>query len=625
MADRKNISDMSFEEFFGKSKPAAEGNPRAGIPGPSAPSAPEDGLGFGHSVPKINYKDGKFTLYVPRFKGKGPFNMSVDCSQGIIPITRLDSAKIRDYRLTFQSFVDLSSLGINPLDTFTLTIDGEPVYVNKERNYLFFNSSGMTVNRAAGEIYAVSRKGFRFRLSKASLLDTVSAGDLTIAHYDVSPGGSIRAASDDKSEPAEESADPVQPAPESDKEPKKEAKAPRKAPARKTAVKASASFSPSVKEASVSVSGSEIPLYSEFPSVSLSATGCEPSECSVWVEDSDGEIVFGKVPGAGRIELRTGHSAGLLCLRAEKDGKALLSEKYFLIPDFTCKYQGKGDIPADTSVTFGMFGESFAKDIYDDDFEGPYSYGDISFKILWNIPVITYDLGEGPRPYEPLVFDADDIRSDMLVVKVRGARKKKIYFGPEFGKREDVTKDWDSDSVQINLSPLMDLVYSSTQTYCFYISVNSFPIKKFIEIHNPERISVAFRDGNISADVSGGNRTYVCRIHLTDKTFSDHPLTGEDIQVPKDAVEAEVLEYYKDDLLRSIPVKVRALPFVCRISGDYWLYVSKDKRIPVPDALIKNGTADMAAVAEWHAKITRMNPELKTVTLAAMKSAFSEI
>jgi hypothetical protein len=45
----------------------------------------------------------------------------------------------------------------------------------------------------------------------------------------------------------------------------------------------------------------------------------------------------------------------------------------------------------------------------------------------------------------------------------------------------------------------------------------------------------------------------------------------------------------------------------------------------LPGGLIKGGVADMNEVKQWHARIVRMNPELKNVTLAMMQNAFSEI
>ena len=79
MVERKDISDMSFEEFFKKTDEEDSGkNDKAKAPAVATAASDEDS-GFGNSTPKINFKDGRFVLYVPRYRGKGPFNAAV-CS-----------------------------------------------------------------------------------------------------------------------------------------------------------------------------------------------------------------------------------------------------------------------------------------------------------------------------------------------------------------------------------------------------------------------------------------------------------------------------------------------------------------------------------------------------------------
>ena len=124
-----------------------------------------------------------------------------------------------------------------------------------------------------------------------------------------------------------------------------------------------------------------------------------------------------------------------------------------------------------------------------------------------------------------------------------------------------------------------------------------------------------------------GNRSeYVCRMYLQDKSHVDTVLSEgrSEVSIPSDAVEAEIIENFRGEMRRTTPVKVRRLPFVSKIAGDRWLYVSKDKRIPIPDNLFNKGVPDLDAVAAWHSKIVSMNSELKVVPLKDMKAAFSE-
>ncbi len=627
MVERKDISEMSFEEFFSRSGDDADSKKSSPSSATGSDSEQDATMGFGGSIPKINYRDGKFFLYIPRFKGTGRFDVAIETRSEVIPVARLDSTKLREHRLTRPATVELDELGVGPLDDFILTIDGANVFANKSRRMLFFNSSGLPMSHASGETIVVFRKGTPLRLFKASLLKTDTKGDVTVSVFDVAPGGSVRIQSEEPSEPAaaEQKPEPSKKSPKAlapvSKKASPAAKKTKKAP-----VKASISLSAGLQDASASIAGSVIPVYKEPPTVSISVEGCDMSECTVSVVDSAGETVFGRVPAEGRVELRSGRSDGLLTVDVEKDGKVLKSAQYFLVPDFACEYSGKGDIPDDTTMRFTMFGKDYEKGIYDPDLEGPYYRGETAFNVLWSVPVVTYDLGEGSRPYEPLALSADELTSSMLVVKVRGAKKKKIYFGPENGKKEDITKGWDSDSVQINLPPLLDQVYSSTGTYCFFISVNSFPNRKFIQIHNPERARTSVSDGAINAEVLGGKTDCHCVIYLQDKSSKTVPLSdgSNSISIPEDAVEAEIVESFKGKVRRTTQVKVRPLPFISSIAGDLWLYVSKDKRIPLPDGLFKDGAPDLDAVARWHGKIVGMNPELKAVSLADMKRAFTD-
>ncbi|MBR3477013.1 MAG: hypothetical protein IKH39_07685 [Candidatus Methanomethylophilaceae archaeon] len=650
MVERKDISDMSFEEFFKKSDD--EGSlKKTKTSTPSKDKAvQDDDSGFGTSTPKINYKDGRFQLYVPRYRGNGPFNTAVESAVGVMPVSRLDSVRIRDYRLTRPTTLDLTELGISPIDEFTLIIDEKPAFVNKGRDVVYFNSEGLPVGKASGETIVVSRKGTHLRLNKASLLKTEVIGTIVISWYDVAAGGSVSIESDEPAPASEKKAEKPSSKPkvkpsEPETKPEEKASEPAKASAKQTKAKGAAGTSapkkrvkkPTVKvsvslpvgnkEASISVAGDVIPLFTEFPSATISVEGCEPSECTIFVTDSKGEVVYGRLPVEDdRMELRTGHADGHLTVTVEKEGKTLSSASYFLVPDFSCSYSGKGDIPEDTNMEFTLFGQEYSKDIYDDDLEGPYYHGDDAFNVLWSVPVVTYDLGEGPKPYEQLVLNADELRSSMLVVKVRGAKKKKMYFGPESGKKEDISKDWDTDSIHINLPPLLDQVYASTKSYCFFISINSSPNKKFIIVRNPESIKATVDGDKVVVEAVGNRSEYVCRMYLQDKSYADIPLVEgtNEVKIPADAVEAEIIENFRGEMRRTTPVKVRRLPFVSKIAGDMWLYVSKDKRIPIPDNLFKNGVPDLDAVAAWHGKIVSMNSELKVVPLNDMKAAFTD-
>jgi hypothetical protein len=222
----------------------------------------------------------------------------------------------------------------------------------------------------------------------------------------------------------------------------------------------------------------------------------------------------------------------------------------------------------------------------------------------------------------------DDLASDFMVVTVRGAKKKKLYFGPEKGKKRDLSPEWVGDSISVDLASIKAEIFAAGNVpYCFYISVNSFPNRKFLTVENPMRMVAKYVDGSIEADVSVSGAECVCRLYMMDKSIREVSLTQghNSVPVPSEALEAEVVELHGGSVRNSIAISIRRLPFLSKELGDYWMYVSKDKRIPLPGGLIKGGVADMNEVKQWHARIVRMNPELKNVTLAMMQKAFSEI
>jgi hypothetical protein len=168
-------------------------------------------------------------------------------------------------------------------------------------------------------------------------------------------------------------------------------------------------------------------------------------------------------------------------------------------------------------------------------------------------------------------------------------------------------------------------VYASSAAYCFFLSVNSFPNRKFITIRNPESVRAEAKDGKIVIEAVGSKANYVCNIYRQDKSCDSIPVSEgtTEIPIPEDAVEAEVIEVFRGNARRSHHILVRPLPFVSRQAGDVWLYVSKDKRIPIPGGIFKGGEPDMGEVERWHKKIVSMNAELKAVSLKDMKAAFS--
>lgn len=146
-------------------------------------------------------------------------------------------------------------------------------------------------------------------------------------------------------------------------------------------------------------------------------------------------------------------------------------------------------------------------------------------------------------------------------------------------------------------------------------------------IRNPPRMSASFADGNVVATVSQTG-DFVCRLFRMDKTVEEVPLSAGENSVPvsPDVVEAEVAEIYGGRDRSAIAVQVRPLPFLWRDeAGEYWLYVNRSKRIPLPGDLAASGKPDASRIKAWHDQITRMNPELRDVTTQMMQRAFDDM
>ena len=626
MEGHKDISEMSFEEFFSEKD-------RAPMPQRQVRREPvrrQDGrgdvqMGFGAVIPKINYRDRGFVLYIPRYgsDANARFEVALDCSSGVVPMGRLESAPRGTGRLSRAASLDLTAAGISPLEQFTIIIDGKEVYRMRNRGILFFNNIGLPMGKPSGETYIVYPRGGSLRLVKTEVTETFDVGDVTVAKADVSTAGGIwlddRRRSERVEEPGEAPEAPVEP--EKPAEPKPKAKARRKKAAGEVRLPAG------LQEVDAVVGGEKLPVFSTFPAFRVSVENRELGECQVSLEDSSGSVIAGgNAPDDAPMRFETDRD-GVLTLVLSCDGQRLASASFVHIPDLAFDRPGRGDLTKETAFAYTAFGETGTRDAYD----GPsvFSRHGSDITIRWNVPAVTYDIGSGPVRYEADTVPEADVDSlgDSLVVTVTGARKKTLFLGSDKGKKRDITPDWGGDTYRIPLEGIKDEIYSSdAPSYTLYITVNSFPIRRFMTIRNPVRITAGFEDGNVVADVASTGR-FVCRIFMMDKSVNTVDLSPghNTVPVPPDAVEAEVAEVHDGSDRTVVPVRVRSLPFLWRDeTGDIWLYVSKGKRIPLPGDL-SAVRPDLAKVRQWHDQIVRMNPELRDVSAQMMQKAFDDM
>ncbi len=603
----KNISDMSFDEFFlGKKEgPKASGSAKA--PEKTETQTSEvDGSGFLHGRPKLNVRGDRISLFVPKYQGGrgAKYEVSVEQDGNVHALGRLKSSPLDSDVSSIPTEFDILEAGIDPLGRFMLAIDGKDVYEMFEHSMLMFNADGMPISRAEDTTVVLYRSDKHLWVVDAKPAASLEIGGLRVDTVEVGPGGYVRV----RDKPQQTAAP--------EKKPKTEAKKPK--------VKPSATISLSAPEtcACVVVKGKEIPLYSDVPEISVDVKDADPEECIVRVEapgrkDDVPKVSFGQKAAEG--------AAGDVTVSVVFGGKALASKRFFVIPGFSCDYAGKGDIPSDELLTFSIGGEEYRRSIYEDGLGGPYPFCGGKVELKWNIPVAMYDIGDGMKPFREEGIQVDEL-PDWIVMNVRGASKKAVFIGGA-GKKVNLTPDWDDDIARIDTTPVRNAVFESpTREVSLYITVNSFPVRRFLKVENTAGMTASYSHGDLTVTVSGVGK-HVCRVYNIDKTVETRELaSGENIiAVGPGAISAEVAEVRDGREIAVESIEIRSIPFLLKDQmGDVWFYVSKDKRIPLPDGLLRKEGADPAEVRKWHSQIIRMNPELKKVSPEMTVKAFKD-
>ena len=623
MDAKKDISDMSFEEFFSESKVKKEKeSERVAAARAKKEEAHGNGpAGFQGSGPKLNFTNGRIMVYIPRYTSSenSRFEAAVISGDDHITLGRIDSIKQRSSRVTRPKTLDITGAGVLPFGGFTITIDGAVVFEQKPSRLLFFNNMGNVMRKPFGEVYAVCEPGTRLKLSRATVKDVSEKNGLGITHLDVQATGGIWVDDSDPSEETEEEVPEDVPA-----EPEAPAKkpAPKKAPAKK--VKGSVTLPAGLQDADIVVGKEVLALYDSIPEMTVSVEGCELSECEISMEQSGTTIV--KTEAVARATFKHKDLWGPVEFVVSKGGKALDRKKVFILPGFSCSYAGKGDITQDTSISYAVLGEKGTCDASDGD--KAFEHEGVAFAVRWAVPAVTYDVGQGPVKLSDDTITAADIKDGRMTIVAKGARKKAVFFGGETGKKRELVSNWDGDSVTIDMGPVIDEIYSNTgATHCLYITVNSFPNRRFLTIGSPERITASYSDGNIHVETDPAMGECVCRLYKIDRSQEDIAVQpgSSEIPVAADVIEAEVMEMHEGRARVTVTVQIIRLPFVLEDdSGDVWLYVSKSKRIPLPDNLFADGRPDDKIVKSWYERIVRMNPELRSIALPAVLAAFQD-
>ncbi|MDO5862231.1 MAG: hypothetical protein Q4Q58_05520 [Thermoplasmata archaeon] len=602
---------MSFDEFFlGKkenrrrkeaSKPAQEAAP-AEEKEPAAPAV--DGSGFSRGRPKLNVRGQQILLYIPKYEGgKGAkYEVSVEQDGKSAQLGRLKSSPLDSDVSSLPTEFDLLEAGISPLGAFTVSIDGKAVYEVFAHSHMMFSADGMPISRAEDTTILLYPAGKHLWLSDAKVSATSEIGDLLVATVEVARGGYVRVR------------DRPQPGAVEEKEEKP------KAAVKKAKVKPTGSIAlPAAESVASAVAGKELlPLYSSVPDVTVEAKGLEPSEFTVTVKTGGESQTVPLEEFKGLVE-----ALGDTTVTLEAAGKKVASARLFVLPGFSCTYSAKGDIPEEEIVRFTVGSEEYSKNVYEDPMEGPYQFEGGKVTLSWNIPAVTVDLGSGPVPLGESDVQVDDL-PDTIIITAKGASKKAVFLGGT-GKKVSITPDWEDETVRIDTSAIRSAVFDSpARSVSLFITVNSCPVRKFLTVENSAGTVVSYSAGEVKAIISGSGE-HVCRVYNIDKTVETTVLSkGENVvRAGPGAISAEVVEVRDGKEVAVEPVTIREIPFLLRdVMGDVWFYVSKDKRIPLPDGLLASKSD--AEVRKWHSQIVRMNPELKTVSPEKTVKAFRD-
>ena len=606
----KDISEMSFDEFFlgKKSDSRARAQPRRGE-AVESPVSEIDGSGFIRGRPKLNVRGNHVSLFVPKYEGgKGAkYRVTLDQGGKTYDLGRLKSSPLDSDISSIPTEFDIIEQGIDPLSAFILSVDGRKVYEGFEHSHLMFSAEGMPISRAEDTTVVMYRSSMHLWTVDAEVAASIDMGPFKIDTVEVAQGGYVRVR--DKPQPAAD---------------RKEDSARKEKPKAVKKGKPFAAISMPAPEtvASVKVKNVLVPLYASAPRISVDVKDVDEDACVVKVEapgrnDEVPQVSFGAKALEG--------AEGDVTVSVVYNGKALTKQRFFVIPGFSCSYSGKGDIPKDDIVTFTIGGEEYHRDIYKDDLSGPYSLGEGDVCLSWNIPVVMFDAGSGMAPFRDEDMQVDDL-PDSIVVSVKGAVKKAVFISGT-GKKVNLTPEWDDETIRIDTTQIRDAVFASPNRQAeLYITVNSSPVKRFLKVENSAGMTATYSHGDISVSVRGQG-LHVCRVFNIDKSVETHELPEGDstIHVGPGAISAEVAEVRNGTEVSVEAIEIRQIPFLIRDAmGDIWFYVSKDKRIPLPDGLLESSSKDASEVRKWHSQIVRMNPELKKVSPEMTVKAFAD-
>lgn len=602
----KDISEMSFEEFFGKRERPKE---RRDPPKPVAPvkkeprqERPDGPIGFRHGKPRLNLKGSAITLYVPKYSGRkgSRYEAVLEQNGNKMALGNLKKSPLESEESTLPADIDILAVGADPLGQFFLYIDGEKAFEGYARDMLMFSAEGFQISRAEDTTIVLYRNGKHLWVENASISSEYEVAGYNVAIVEVGEGGYVRAR--DKAQKREE--------------PKAAVKIVKAKPSAKIVLPDPLSYVSAISK------GKTVPTYDSAPVISIDLKDVDREKCAIRIESMGRSDEVQAVGYTGKI---LEESIGDTTIDVVNDGKSLAKARIFIIPGFRSSCEGGGGIPKDPKLTVVISGKEYTRDIYTEDISGPYAFEGSKIKLDWKIPVIMVDMGGGMKPIDDAVIDVDSLPKS-ISISVKGASKKAVFLGGR-GKKQPLSQDWNDETLVLDTGKMKEALFESPDREAsLWITVNSCPVRQFVRVISEGGTEASYTYGEMRYTTKGPGE-HVCRIYKIDKSVEERvlePGTGR-MQLPEEAVAAEVVEIRDGKEVNVIPLEVRPIPFVHKDAmGDIWLYTGKSKRIPVPDGLIVDGAPVLAEVRKWHSQIVRMNPELKGTTPERFVSAFKD-
>ena len=286
-------------------------------------------IGFTDGYPSIRYRDGRFSLYIPRYLGRpnDPYETVIACGKRRIPAPPLKTSS--DSHSSRPISVDLTSMDVSPLEEFSLLIDGEMVFINRATDRMIFDSEGNQQISVVGKGYVVVPRNARTTALGAGTVSSRIIGGAMVMDMDFSDGGVLEVGRyigrndyakairvEEPGLPIDSSADvsirftdePID-------------------------IVAYPSKDSPLGQAYIAqgIQIPPLPFFGRIPGVEVAASGCSMSDCTIRVENMDGRILFGPVQvTTGRIELDTAWFNGLAQAVVSVNGEAVKFLRYFI-------------------------------------------------------------------------------------------------------------------------------------------------------------------------------------------------------------------------------------------------------------------------------------------------------